>query len=544
MSGLNGYRGKDGKVYNDWGELTRANNLWDQQQKQNELLNSQNRLLREGQQEQNRLLEEQNRLLEEQRILEEKQREEERRIEREREEEQREFERNRLKMQENIEESRQEHDKEIRLLGLCDEVGINKTIIYKYKININKSEEIMKIDDEIEYLEERKKAFYDLESQITSFKEHDIFSVAFVEEKIDYYNKIKNRNLKPLKDGMIRPGGNNELEGSYTKMSNEIDSLKSLIIFSFIAFVISIFMHNDDISIIEMFLILELGFFVFGGLPCLIIAMYYKNKINKICDTEINKYKGMLPNIKLENNKNEQLEKLAKSVTNEIDKIRELINNLIDQKVSIKNNNVKINLEKFYDFRINHYNPKLEKLIIDLNFDKLLPGETFEIVTKTEAKSNGEVEDYIDYFVQFNKKTENIEHNKKTTEELKAKFDIKSENDILSELNNIINQKKSYNNEINDEKKAIIKINYNSPAKSLKIFVNDEFYNKIENESRVAIELEKGKYNIRFKDGSFFKSSEGIKLDLNDGDYKVINIDCWGSDYKIDVQEKKDMDET
>ena len=567
MSGLNGYRGKDGKVYNDWGELTRANNLWDQQQKQNELLNNQNRLLREGQQEQNRLLEEQNRLLEEKRIADEKQREEERRLERERIETEREIRLQEIETEKEIEESRQEHEKEMRFLKLCDEAGINKGLFDSFIFYISNSERIFQLRTKLTSIGDLKNKLFIAEHSL-DLKENAIENKISNEinikgkKEIEKYNKLKNNFKNDF--GWFRSWNNFNIDNDLIKNEYEILQKKfflgcSLEFVGFLIFLIPALISPDEPTNFDFFTILMI-IILSVGIIFLIVPLYESKKFKKMCDEEIkniNTNSSYLKNNKAINDITNYMYNL-KSTISQFEKTLNDENNKISNEISnVEKVCQKEKLEEFYNFRVNHYNPKIEKLLLDFGFDVTYK-DIFKSINKSQSKSMGEIDDYIEYFSnktneltkKENYEEEDISIYKSMIDDINKRikkienYDIKSGDIFINELNKVVKQTSIHNNEINDEKKAIIKINYNSPAKSLKIFVNDEFYNKIENESRVAIELEKGKYNIRFKDGSFFKSSEEIKLNLNDGDYKEINIDCWGSDYKIDVQEKKDMDET
>ena len=56
-----------------------------------------------------------------------------------------------------------------------------------------------------------------------------------------------------------------------------------------------------------------------------------------------------------------------------------------------------LKLKDFYEFRTKHYNSQVEKFLIDFGFKDRF-GSDFKVVTKSQAKSNGDVDDYIDYF--------------------------------------------------------------------------------------------------------------------------------------------------
>ena len=106
--------GYDGKEYDNPLEWSKANERWEREEAQKKSLERQEELIEK----QNELIEEQ--AVEQRRIAEEQ-----------------------MENDRWIEIERQEHEKEMRLLSLCDEIGISKNIIDKYIMNLTNADELM-----------------------------------------------------------------------------------------------------------------------------------------------------------------------------------------------------------------------------------------------------------------------------------------------------------------------------------------------------------------------------------------------------------------
>lgn len=65
---------------------------------------------------------------------------------------------------------------------------------------------------------------------------------------------------------------------------------------------------------------------------------------------------------------------------------------------------IKAKIDNFYEFRKNHYNYKIEKLLLDLDFLNPLKhlGIEHVTITKDKAKNTGEIDDYVQYFLKTN----------------------------------------------------------------------------------------------------------------------------------------------
>ena len=87
-----------------------------------------------------------------------------------------------------------------------------------------------------------------------------------------------------------------------------------------------------------------------------------------------------------------------KSTISQFEKTLNDENNKISNEISnVEKVCQKEKLEEFYNFRVNHYNPKIEKLLLDFGFDVTYK-DIFKSINKSQSKSMGEIDDYIEYF--------------------------------------------------------------------------------------------------------------------------------------------------
>lgn len=340
-------RGKDGKFYEDENELIAADNRWNQQQQQNELLAQQNELIAKQKRDNERLAWEQ------------------------------------MNNQKQIENSRQRHEKEMRLLSLCDEVGISKNIIDSF-INYLISDDVD--DKEVKKNNKLiKKLDCDFDNHITDKQINLLISA---------YKHVANRN--PNEMHSIEFYSSYDIDDvAYESIRNKLDNIpnnsgttEAIWLIGFISIVISFGFEN----FVLIFIILVTCIVLTG-----LMASMKENQINAIY-TEIN------------NICNERIEQLKKTKHGDksSDEILKQKSILIDRNNEIIEKVVYKKLEDFYKFRVKHYNRNVEKFLLDYDFkSKIHPniGEyniSFESViksiTKSQAKGTGDIDDYIDYF--------------------------------------------------------------------------------------------------------------------------------------------------
>lgn len=341
------YRAEDGQYYDTASEAVGATNRYRQQQKQNQLLEEQNKLL--AQQERERQL---NAIHEENRAwLEEQNKKERDRIQR-------------------------AHSEEMRLLSLCDEVGINKSIIDNY-INYIFSEKQVE-EKERKLLEENNKIYKQLENErSTLWNDEEIL------KKIKIIKKIKNNDLSN-DDDLIGYYDLKHLVEEYNATNDKIGN--------------GILGNIVTAILIFLFLGLFVGWwtiwpFIIFSVPiiyylCLIPSKNTtKTKIEKTCDVELRKLKKELHN---------------KSLDNKEEEINKKIDKNIDEHFNIMKRCVEIKLNELNEFRINHYNYKIDKLLLDMGLDKKLKEYKlkYKIISKEEAKATGDVDDYVVFFTK------------------------------------------------------------------------------------------------------------------------------------------------
>ena len=107
------------------------------------------------------------------------------------------------------------------------------------------------------------------------------------------------------------------------------------------------------------------------------------------------------------NNKIMRNEELIKYSSVDYSKYSKQLNNLIEKeekRISSLDERYKKEVEPiiddFYSFRINHYNPKIEKLLDDVGYSELIKQYGFKLksINNSNKKKDGTIEDYIEYF--------------------------------------------------------------------------------------------------------------------------------------------------
>ena len=253
-----GWIGLDGKIYTDINELTAADNRWRQQEKQNELLKQQNEIARDHAYQQS-IEQEKNRKL------------------------QVKLQNEKLEKERAIEYSRQEHDKEMRLLNLCDNIGIsqefmNSFLDYLYDESSayeEEKEKMNKLDSDIKKLKEKSSELFDI--SYNSEQENDS-----IDTQIKVLNEIKNMQLGNMEYSLKR-------DETYDLLSSKINGLATWRALAFIAGVAMIFTvillleagYTNDLSVGA--LIVEIVIIVIY----IIVRITSPGKIISICDEKI-----------------------------------------------------------------------------------------------------------------------------------------------------------------------------------------------------------------------------------------------------------------
>ena len=370
-----GYIGKDGKVYDTWGQRSEADARYDQHQEQKSLL-----------EEQNRLIAQQNQINEKNRL------------------------------NEMIAQYKQmEHEEEMRILNLCDDVGITKEAIDSFRDYLfTPPKELQKLKEDIDL------KYYNLDEQIQDAKiylskddeliinrYYEVFSrinklkkILSEEQKIkirtEFEEKIQNPNEyeKELKEMNI-----------YDDVINEKNSSKcitGLIISSIILAVIYLVIFasanssSSDDGLLVTVIILDI--------PTTIFWVYYvckcKNLFKSGIRNESRKYiESKLDDlIYLETLKLNKI-KPKEVLKNHIEEMEKDLNNFNANFTEYYNNTTN-KWNDFIEFRKNHYNSKVEKLLIDVGIKETVLNLNLEYpkINVNNKIKDGSVEDYIAYF--------------------------------------------------------------------------------------------------------------------------------------------------
>lgn len=332
--------GKDGKQYATFNDKMRADDAWDKQ--------------RAEQTRQNALLAEQNRLLREQ-----------------------------TEKKEKLELEKQEHDKEMRLLSICDSIGISKKIYddyIEYLVRNNQEEKLTNLDNEmskIQKIEEAaRKGDYALISIDTSGYD-DCYDVVQTSDKLESFKK----ELKDEKERLSKTN-NSEAQKKNYKIKVWISAILTLA-----SIIIALNTKIEDVE--SIFYILTFVFF--GYLSYVSVKLLNVSNIRiKELESCIEKEKNHLNNLKEFNI--DKFNQKKKKVEKELETEKNLYHSSIKKKY-----------EDFLEFRKKHYNKDLEKYLLDMDFPKVL--EQFDIsytsVSSKTKTSDGSIEDYIDYFLSM-----------------------------------------------------------------------------------------------------------------------------------------------
>ena len=336
---------KNGKAYDSIFDRLAADDAWDRQMKLQE--------------EQNKLLEEQTRAIERQTRIKEQQEEEERELESEKI---------------NLEYDKMQHEKEMRLYKLFDNAGISKELYDKFINNlISGSKQKQKLLDERDILFSaiNKDSYYDdIDADAEDELDDDIVidnTELFTKIIPGYFKKEKKANKHSLQNIKILKDDN----------VNHKIVMVVYMIFAAISLIVSIIGIATNIDFLVMFLLVALVLFIMAA-----------RKLFKIIENK--------DYIKLEERHMFDAEEIDK--TKFIKPIKKRIKELDDEYSKLISNDI----EDFYNYRLNHYNSVLEKLLIDVGFDRFLGSYNIKhkMVNSKNKKKNGKIEDYIEYFTK------------------------------------------------------------------------------------------------------------------------------------------------
>lgn len=340
------YIGKDGGWYDNYGEYRAANTKYEQQEKQNTLLEQQNKRIEQ----QNRLIEQQNQL-----------------------NYQLEYE----KIQKNyeLEMNKLQHEEKMRILRLFDDIGISKETYDTYintKFMNETTNELLKQKDahllmssKYDFLlhHNEKLAELGLDAVMEIKKKYDMYDI---DDRIseECYDKVSKTKQKEKEDLIIKS-----------------KRAKKWLVGSFISTPISLALFiavcEGPEPIVYTMIIL---------MACIVATMIVTGCISSQTEKQIKEIPDKEFNVDKYHNKLNML--IAQEIEN-ANKLSETI-----KKDSEKQ------LNALYSFRVNHYNANVEKLLIDVGFKDLVEslGLEYKKVNNSNKKKDGTIEDYIEYF--------------------------------------------------------------------------------------------------------------------------------------------------
>ena len=377
------YIGDDGKEYNTFREMMGANEKY--------------RNLKE----QTRLLDEQNKLIQEQNYNMQKEAEMNRQLQQEK-----------MLHDAVIAEEQMEHDKEMRILGLFDSVGLNKkfydefvsylfsdNVLELVEVNEKNNTKINELDNNINLINDylNKKVDFDKISKFV-YNEEDKDTLIKTKKILEDYLKNHNNSYRDIIISKFNFDDNeefselNEKVQKYTRIGNKyaIGTVISL----FAGFIFSSSNFIGTIAIISTFV-------------CAIIALYnyFSSGFKKMSEMMDSLVKDKLKDIEEQINDYQDNDFIDNKLKKQIDNFNEEINNLKldNRKNQSKLKDIKTKWSEFVKFRKNHYNSKMESLFIDAGLEKQINslGLDYCRINNDNKRKNGTVEEYITYFNNF-----------------------------------------------------------------------------------------------------------------------------------------------
>lgn len=385
------YEGRDGGRYDTLDEVRSADTRYRQQEKQNQLLAEQNKILANQNAEALQLEREKMQI---QKQLEEK------RIEAER-------------LSHLAQLAQMEHEEEMRILKLCDDVGITKEAIDSFRDYLFlPPKELQKLKEDIdnkygnpdEEIENAKSyllkddtlifknysqlfpPIYELKKQLSSEREAEIR-----EQFLEWIDKPEEYTKELTKIDAYDTSVNLKKEEK-TKMINIIIVIVSIIL---LIIILSYNVNAKQMGDIAT----GISFVSVLTLPLVIIYFMYKMfkddeipKLQKKLETKFTdmKYVETLKINKIEPKKvlKNHIEEMEKELNNFNANFTEYYNNMTDK------------WNDFIEFRKKHYNSKVEKLLIDVGIKEtvLNIGLEYPKINVNNKIKDGSVEDYIAYF--------------------------------------------------------------------------------------------------------------------------------------------------
>ena len=332
-------RGKDGKFYDDVNDMIAADNRWDQQEEQNQLLEQQNMLLAKQLSDSERLA------------------------------------REKMENEIAIETSRQNHDKEMRLLSLCDEIGISKKLIDNYLEYLLSTNDGLK-KEEKEEIDKLNSKYEKNEEKLSEFDDNDT-------DELEVWNELKLLNKTHL-DKI----NDEDVIQLFNDSTNSFNTGLILFVVGFIILFLFVFMMGEDDATNTILLLVGISPMC-ASIFLLIKYCIINGNIKKKCEEKIEE----LSNNEVESVEDERTAKIRKEQVDLEEKIHAIVQKNISRKIN-----------KFNKFRIDHYNAQFEKFLLDIDFEKKIHryGSFIDIdyqtITKSKSNGSGEIDDYIEFF--------------------------------------------------------------------------------------------------------------------------------------------------
>ena len=411
--GWKGVLGEDGKYYTDTTARLKANAVVENQRKISKELEKQNaqqqqannemaRQMAEAQRKQNEAIEMQSKIALLQAEQEERKMQQEKELEYERQEHEK-----------VMEQTKYEHEKELLLLKKFDEISIPLEVYQKFEDNLFMSNNL-KPEEAEQYGNLMKSATDILSKQMENseqFQELLQRNMNYPNNEVKYTDKYKIfqefvNNSKSITN--IRANNFDVFDKDKQNLINSFNRTKEDMQQknNYLSFTIKL---NYALSIGELIA----GLFIFPDFKILfipaaiiqfIVATWAKSN-NKIEQEVTKDFKQLLnkaintqmANEYNQNNVSEEDRAILDKVKQAQEKLHESSKTIIDQR-----------LQDLYNFRLEHYNLKIEKLFYDVGLvNKCIENNyNWQDINKNNIKSEGTYEDYFHYFNNYNPNNE------------------------------------------------------------------------------------------------------------------------------------------
>lgn len=306
-----------------------------------------------------------------------------------------------LEHEKDLEQQKLEHEKEMRLLQMFDNVSIPLDIFQKFKNELFNCDDLMseedkKLQDEImaQKFEKMNNKLAEVNKVMKNIENNN--EDAIKQKSVKYTEEYK--NFEDFVNGKIKLQklSQNEIDelnfDEHTKELYDKEKAKTTGIIVFLSIILTLELIATSIAWIMYDNPSSITFITALTFMGLIAVIPNEEQL-----TEIKKSINKIINEKITINQSEEL-KIQQNIEDieELKPITEKYNSILTEMIENK-------LNYLFEFRINHYNMQIEKLFYDSGFVKECEEKnlTFRSIDRSEIKNEGTFDDYFLFFNNF-----------------------------------------------------------------------------------------------------------------------------------------------